>query len=98
MKFIHDGVSAHIQIAMQMSPCKDGDAKCLVVQMPFVGYVLMQMLLESMPRCECPLGYAMNANVSLRVCYDANVRLGVCHGMNAPLWVCNDANVHVGMS
>ena len=45
MKFTHDGVSAHIQIAMQMSPCKDGDAKCLVVQVPSNGYVLMQMLL-----------------------------------------------------
>ena len=45
MKFTYDGVSAHIQIAMQMSPCKDGDAKCLVVQMPSTGYVMMQMLL-----------------------------------------------------
>ena len=43
MKFIHDGASAHIQIAMQMSPCKDGDAKCLVVQMSSTGYVMMQM-------------------------------------------------------
>ena len=43
MKFIHDGASAHIQIAMQMSPCKDGDAKCLVVQMSSTGYVMMPM-------------------------------------------------------
>ena len=47
-KFIHDGASAHIQIMMQMSPCKDGDAKCLVVQMPSNGHVMMQMLLVGM--------------------------------------------------
>ena len=46
MKFIHDGTSAHIQIAMQMSPCKDRDAKCLVVQMPSTGYVMMQMFMQ----------------------------------------------------
>ena len=43
MKFIHDGASAHIQIAMQMSHCEDGDAKCLMVQMPSIGYVMMPM-------------------------------------------------------
>ena len=43
MKFIHDGATAHIQIAMQMSPCEDGDAKCLMVQMPSIGYVMMPM-------------------------------------------------------
>ena len=48
MKFIHDGASAHIQITMQVSPCKDGDVKCLVVQMPYNGYVMMQMLLVGM--------------------------------------------------
>ena len=48
MKFIHDGTSAHIQIAMQMSSCKDGDAKCLVMQMPSIGYVMIQMLLVGM--------------------------------------------------
>ena len=50
MKFIHDGASAHIQITMQVSHCKDGDVKCLVVQMPSNGYVMMQML---------PCGYVM---------------------------------------
>ena len=33
---------------MQMSPYKDGDAKCLVVQMPSNGHVMMQMLLVRM--------------------------------------------------
>ena len=28
-KFIHDGVSAHYLIVMQMSSCRDGDAKIL---------------------------------------------------------------------
>ena len=62
MKFIHDGTSAHIQIAMQMSTCKDGDAKYLVVQMPSSGYVMMQM----------SFGACYDANVRLGVCYDAN--------------------------
>ena len=45
---------------MQMSFCKDGDAKCLVVQMPSNGYVMMQMLLVGMSWCKCSLcGYAM---------------------------------------
>ena len=72
---------------MQMSPYKDGDAKCLVVQMSSNGHVMMQMLLVGMSWCKCPLG----------VCHDANVHLWVCHDVNAPLWVCHDANVHVGM-
>ena len=48
MKFTHDGVSAPIQIAMQMSSCKDEDAKCLMVQMPFNGHVVMKMSLLGM--------------------------------------------------
>ena len=43
--FIHDGVSARIYFMMQMFPYRDGDAKCLVVQMPSIGYVMMQMLI-----------------------------------------------------
>ena len=49
-----------------MSPYRDGDAKCLVVQMPSNGHVMMQMFLSGchdanvpsvgMPWCECPLG------------------------------------------
>ena len=41
-------------IVMQMSPCRDVDAKCLVVQMPSNGYVMMQMLFVGVPWCECP--------------------------------------------
>ena len=60
---------------MQMSPCRDVDAKCLVVQMPSNGHVMMQMLLVGMSWCKCSHG----------ACHDANVRLGVCHDANVPL-------------
>ena len=39
--FFHDDASAHIYTMMQMSPCRDGDAKNLGVQMLSNGYVLM---------------------------------------------------------
>ena len=88
MKFIPDGASAHIQIAMQMSPYKDGDA-CLVVQMPSNGHVMMQMLLVRMLWCKCPLGACYDANVRLGVFHDANVPL-VHAMMRMPLWWCNE--------
>ena len=94
MKFIHDGASAHIQIAMQMSHCKDGDVKCLVVQMPFTGYVMMPMLLVGVCHdVNVSLVVCHGANVSLVVCHDANVLFGVCHDANVSLVVCHDANV-----
>ena len=44
---------------MQMFPYRDGDAKCLVVQMFSNGHVMMQMLLAGMSWCKCPCRYAM---------------------------------------
>ena len=72
MKFTYDGVSAHIQIAMQMSPCKDGDAKCLVVQMPSNGYVMMQMLLVGCHDANVSLVHAMMRISTWEYAYDAN--------------------------
>ena len=34
-------VPVHVLPVMQMSPYRDGDAKCLVVQMPSNGHVMM---------------------------------------------------------
>ena len=62
---------------MRMSPYRDGDAKCFVVQMPFNGHVMMQMLLVGMSWCKCPLGACHDANVDLWVCHDANVHEGM---------------------
>ena len=36
-KFIHDGANAHIYTMMQMSPCRDGDAKILWCECPLMG-------------------------------------------------------------
>ena len=62
---------------MQTSPCRDVDAKCLVVQMPSNGHVMMQMLLVGMSWCKCPFSACHNANVHLWVCHDANVHVGM---------------------
>ena len=62
---------------MQMSPYRDGDAKCLVVQMPSNGHVMMQMLLVGTSWCKCPLGACHDVNVHLWVCHDANVHVGM---------------------
>ena len=62
---------------MQMSPCRDGDAKYLVVQMPSTGHVMMQTLLVGMSWCKCPFGACHDANVHLWVCHYANVYVGM---------------------
>ena len=36
-KFIHEGASTHIYTMMQMSPCRDGDAKVLGCRCPLMG-------------------------------------------------------------
>ena len=72
--------------------------KCLAMQMPSNGYVMMQMLLVDVSWCKCPFIGMQGCRYPLWVCHDANVLLRICHDANVPLWVCHDANVHVGMS
>ena len=48
MQMSHAMVQMQRLSMMQMSPYRYGDAKCLVVQMPFNGHVMMQMLLVGM--------------------------------------------------
>ena len=88
-------------LVMQISPYRDGDAKCLVVQMPFNGHVMIQMLLVGMSWCKCPLGACHDANVHLWVCLDANVHVGMpwckCPLVGMPWckcswYVCHDVN------
>ena len=73
-KFIH----CDANVSLQRWRCKN-----LVVQMPFNGYVMMQMLLVGMSWCKCPFG----------ACHDANVRLEVCLWCECPLVGMHDANV-----
>ena len=90
---------------MQMSPYRDGDAKCLMVQVPSNGHVMMQMLLVGMSWCKCPFGACHDANVHLWVCHDTNVHVGMSwckcplvgmswcecpYDANVLLWVCRE--------
>ena len=91
-KFIHDSASAHIELW-----CKclltEIEMQNLVVQMPSNGYVMTQMLLVGMSRCECPLvGMSWCKctivgmpwyKCTLRYVMNANVLLWVYHDMNA---------------
>ena len=87
---------------MQMSLYRDGDAKCLVVQMSSNGHVMMQMLLVGMSWCKCPLGACHDANVLWCMlwceCLFGNMQwckcpLGACYDTNVRLGVFHDANV-----
>ena len=52
-KFIHDDASAHIYTMMQISPCRDGDAKILGCKCLLMGMSWCECPLVSMPWCEC---------------------------------------------
>ena len=83
-------------IVMQMSSCRDVDIKCLVVQMPFNGYVMMQMLLVGMPWCQCPLVGMPWCKCPLVGMPWCKCILSACHDANVRLVICNDANAHCG--
>ena len=89
-------------LMMQMSPYRDEDAKCLVVQMPSNGHVMMQMLLIGMSWCKCPLSACHEANVHVGMpwCKCPIVGMPWCEcpfvgvqWCEYPLGACYDANV-----
>ena len=82
-------VLAHIFNRDANVPLQRWRCKCLAMQMPSNGYVMMQMLLVrmswykcpivGMPWCKCPCRYAMNVNAHLDMQW-----------MQIPTWVCNE--------
>ena len=53
-KFIHDDASAHIYTIMQISPCKDGDARVLGYRCLLMGISWCECPLVGMQECKCP--------------------------------------------
>ena len=83
---------------MQMSPYRDKDAKCLVVQMLSNGHVMMQMLMQvchdvnvhvRMSWCKCPL-----VGMSWCKCSLVHAMMQMffvwMQWMWMPAWVCNE--------